>query len=116
MEKYIIPIPDASKLRAERGLFWYAEGAENGKGYTFWIDELKFEKLGTIAQPRPSISNGQDKVETQFKGNSVNMANYGLTQTFNLESGLNQTVTPAPAYFLLSHLILKWLELVMQEL
>jgi hypothetical protein len=27
------------------------------------------------------------------------MANYGLTQTFNLESGLNQTVTPAPAYF-----------------
>jgi hypothetical protein len=35
----------------ERGLFWYAEGAENGKGYTFWIDELKFEKLGTIAQP-----------------------------------------------------------------
>jgi hypothetical protein len=33
------------------------------------------------------------------------MANYGLTQTFNLESGLNQTVTPAPAYFFLSHLI-----------
>jgi hypothetical protein len=30
------------------------------------IDELKFEKLGTIVQPRPSISNGQDKVETQF--------------------------------------------------
>jgi hypothetical protein len=60
---------------------------------------MKFEKLGTIVQPRPSISNGQDKVETQFKGNSVSMANYGLTQTFNLESGLNQTVTPAPAYF-----------------
>jgi hypothetical protein len=39
-----------------------------------------------------------DKVETQFKGNSVNMAN-GLTQTFNLESGLNQTVTPAPLFF-----------------
>jgi hypothetical protein len=30
LEKYIIPIPDASKLRAERGLFWYAE--EDGKG------------------------------------------------------------------------------------
>jgi hypothetical protein len=26
-----------------------------------------------------------------------------LTQTFNLESGLNQTVTPAPAYFSFSH-------------
>jgi hypothetical protein len=42
------------------------------------------------------------------------MANYGLTQTFNLESDY-QTVTPAPAYFSLSHLILKWLELVMQN-
>jgi hypothetical protein len=41
-----------------------------------------------------------DKVETQFKGNSVNMANYGLTQTFNLESGLNQTVTQHPLIFL----------------
>jgi hypothetical protein len=66
-------------------------------------DELKFEKIGTIAQPRPS-TNGQDKVETQFKGNSVDMANYGLTQTFNLESGLNQTVIQHPLIFL-SHLI-----------
>lgn len=98
-KKYVIPIPDASKLIAEKGLFWYSEGPENGKGYTFWIDEVKFEKLGTIAQPRPSILKGEDKVEIQFMGNSVNMANYGLTQTFNLESGLNQTVTAAPAYF-----------------
>lgn len=98
-KKYTIAIPDASKLIAERGMFWYAEGPENDKGYTFWIDELKFEKLGTIAQPRPSIVNGQDKVETQFLGNSISMANYGLTQTFNLESGVNQTVTAAPAYF-----------------
>jgi hypothetical protein len=51
----------------ERGLFWYAEGAENGKGYIL-IDELKFEKLGTIAQPRPSISNGQDKVGNPVQG------------------------------------------------
>ena len=98
-KKYIIPIPDASKLVAEKGLFWYAEGPENDKGYTFWIDELKFEKLGTIAQPRPAICKGEDKVETQFLGSSVNMANYGLTQTFNVESGQNQTVTAAPAYF-----------------
>jgi hypothetical protein len=98
-KKYIIPIPDAYKLKAERGMFWYAEGPENDKGYSFWIDDLKFEKLGTIAQPRPSILKGEDKVETQFMGSSVSMANYGLTQTFNLESGLNQTVIAAPAYF-----------------
>lgn len=101
-KKYIIAIPDASELFQEKGMFWYAEGAENifdEGGYTFWIDELKFEKLGTIAQPQPAISKGEDKVETQFLGNSVSMADYGLTQTFNLESGLNQTVTAAPAYF-----------------
>lgn len=99
--KYTIPIPDASKLFEERGMFWYSAGTQNtgGFGYTFWIDELKFEKLGTIAQPKPTIFNGADKVETHFMGNTVSMANYGLTQTFNLESGLNQTVTAAPAYF-----------------
>jgi hypothetical protein len=99
--KYTIPIPDASKLFDERGMFWYSAGTQNTGdfGYTFWIDDLKFEKLGTIAQPKPSISKGEDKVETQFLGNSVSMANYGLTQTFNLESGLNQTLTVAPAYF-----------------
>jgi hypothetical protein len=32
---------DASKLTLEKGMFWYAEGPENGNGYTFWIDELK---------------------------------------------------------------------------
>jgi hypothetical protein len=41
LDKVIIPIPDASKLTLEKGMFWYAEGPENGNGYTFWIDELK---------------------------------------------------------------------------
>lgn len=97
-KKYVIPIPDASKLIAERGLFWYAEGPENGEGYTFWIDELKFEKLGTIAQPRPSILKGVDVVEQSFIGSNRTLTD--LTQTFNLESGTNQTVTAAPSYFI----------------
>ncbi len=97
--KVIIPIPDASKLTLEKGMFWYAEGPENDKGYTFWIDELKFEKLGTIAQPRPFIANGLDKVETKFLGDVFNLADYSLTETFNLESGLNQSITVAPSYF-----------------
>ncbi|MDP5157613.1 MAG: glycosyl hydrolase family 16 [Flaviramulus sp.] len=95
--KYVIPIPDATKLIQERGLFWYAEGPENGIGYSFWIDELKFEKLGTIAQPQPAISDGADKSETAFTG--VDIAITGLTQTFNLESGENVTVNAAPSYF-----------------
>lgn len=95
--KYIIPLPDPSRLTFEKGMFWYAEGPENGNGYTFWIDELKFEKLGTVAQPRPAILNGVDAVETSFIGATITLT--GLTQTFNLASGLNQTVSIAPAYF-----------------
>jgi hypothetical protein len=96
-KKYIIPIPDPSKLTTENGMFWYAEGPENGNGYSFWIDELKFEKLGTIAQPRPAIFNGADLVERSFLGTGKTIT--GLTQTFNLGSGQDVTVNAAPAYF-----------------
>ncbi len=95
--KYTIPLPDPSRLVEEKGMFWYAEGPENGNGYSFWIDELKFERLGTVAQPRPAIFAGQDEVIETFIGTTINIT--GLTQTFNLESGLNQTVSAAPAYF-----------------
>lgn len=98
--KYIIAIPDPSKLVQAGGMFWYAEGAENADdegGYTFWIDELKYEKLGNIAQPRPAIFNGEDVVQTAFIGAPITLT--GLTQTLNLASGVNQTVIAAPSYF-----------------
>lgn len=95
--KYVIPIPDASRLNVEKGLFWYAEGPENGNGYSFWIDELKFEKLGTVAQPRPAIFSGNEEQRAAFIGSTINMT--GLTQTFNLGSGINQTVNVSPSYF-----------------
>lgn len=97
--KYVIPIPDPSRLVAERGMFWYAEGPEDGDGYTFWIDELKFEKLGTVAQPRPAIFNGEDLEAQSFQDIESTIPRSGLTQTFNLASGINQTVVAAPAYF-----------------
>lgn len=95
-QKVIIPIPDPSKLDRERGMFWYAEGPEEGEGYSFWIDELKFEKLGNIGQPRPAILDGVDVIEPTFIGN---MYSINGTQTLNLGSGLNQTVSAAPSYF-----------------
>jgi hypothetical protein len=99
--KYVIPIPDPSKLIAESGMLWYAEGPEeNGDGYSFWIDELQFEKLGTIAQPRPAILDGEDVVLSSFTGVTIELS--GLTQTFNLGSGINQTVKAAPSYFTFS--------------
>lgn len=96
-QKVIIPIPDASKLVQEKGQFWYSEGPENGLGYTFWIDNLKYEKLGTIAHPEPSILNGINKVEQTFIGSNITLT--GLTQTFNMPNGANQTVIAAPSYF-----------------
>ncbi len=98
-EKYVIPIPDPSKLVVEKGMFWYAEGPENGDGYTFWIDELKFEKLGTLAQPQPAIFNGQDLQADAFLDIQGLIPREGLTQTFNLSNGANQTVIAAPSYF-----------------
>ena len=97
--KVIIPIPDPSKLVQERGMFFFSAGSQstNGFGYTFWIDELRFEKLGTIAQPQPAILSGVDTQLEGFLGVPVTLG--GLTQTFNLSSGQNVTVIAAPRYF-----------------
>ncbi|WP_400074921.1 Ig-like domain-containing protein [Winogradskyella sp. R77965] len=97
--KYTIPIPDASKLVEERGVFWYAAGtqATGGSGYILWFDDIQFETLGTVAQPRPAILNGQDLVEQTFIGSSRTIN--GLQETFNLANGIDRIVTPASKYF-----------------
>lgn len=95
--QYTIAIPDASKLTQVAGLFWYAEGPEDNEGYSFWIDELQFEKLGTIAQPRPSIFSGENVTIQTSAGITSNVVD--LRQTLNLENGQDQTITVAPAYF-----------------
>jgi hypothetical protein len=97
--KYIIPIPDPAKLTQERGVFWYAMGtqATGGLGYTVWLDEIRFEKLGTIAQPRPIILNNQNLVQQSFTGSTIPLS--GLTQTYNLATGSDITVIAAPSYY-----------------
>ncbi|WP_282786778.1 glycosyl hydrolase family 16 [Flavobacterium croceum] len=99
-KKYIIPIPDQSKLTAEKGMFFISEGPENNNGYSFWIDEVKFEKLGTIAHPQATILNGANQTVTSFIGvsNTVN----GLTAIFNMPNGTNQAVNVTPYYFTFS--------------
>jgi len=97
--KVIIPIPDPSKLLQEKGMFIFAAGTQstNGVGYTFWLDEMRFEKLGTIGQPRPAILGGQDQTAQANIDTTVPII--GLTQTFNTASGQDITVTATPAYF-----------------
>lgn len=98
-KQYVIPIPDASKLLQEKGMFAFSAGTQstNGLGYTFWLDEIRFQKLGTIAQPRPSIFGGQDIMKTSSKNSVLEVT--GLTQTFNLADGSDITVNAAVSYF-----------------
>lgn len=95
--KYHIPIPDPSRLTAERGMFFYSVGPVDGKGFTIWIDEVKFEQVGTIAHPQHAILLGEDQVETSFTGVSKSIG--GLTSVFNMPSGINQATNVSPAYF-----------------
>jgi hypothetical protein len=99
-KKFIIPLPDPSKLTAERGMFFYSVGPAEGKGYSFWIDELKFENLGTIAHKQPKILEGNNKVESAVNGLSFPLN--GLSVSFNMPNGINVPVAAAPAYFTFS--------------
>ena len=96
-KKVIIPIPDPSKLSQEKGMFFYSEGPENGSGYTFWIDEVQFEKLENISYYSASMLNGQNQTITSFIG--VNNTIGGLTATYSLPNGTGQALNLTPYYF-----------------
>ncbi len=95
-KKYIIQIPDASKLLQEQGMLWYSEGPEEGKGYSFWLDNVQFEKV-ELSDSKPTILNGEEVTVESFIGADVPIAQ--LQQTVTLSSEVEQTVTAAPAYF-----------------
>jgi hypothetical protein len=96
-QKVIIPIPDASKLTQERGMFWYSAGPVDGNGFSFWIDEMKYENLGTIGQPRPYIENGTDNISSAFEGQAYTVSNVGVT--FNVADIGDISVNASAAYF-----------------
>lgn len=96
-KKYYIPIPDPARWTAERGMFFYSEGPEDGRGYTIWFDEVKFEKVGTIAHPRPVILNEQNQNITAFIGQTLTIGDTYVL--FNMPYGTDQRVNVAPSYF-----------------
>ena len=79
-------------------MFRYSAGTQgtNGFGYTFWIDELKFEKLGTILPLQASIMNGANVTRSTFVG--VTSSITGVLATFNMPNGINQSVNISPAF------------------
>lgn len=97
-KKVVIPIPDAAKLTQEKGLFYYAAAPENGRGYTFWIDEVRFENLGSMGIPNSVILSGKDSVKTGAE-TGEKIALIGLQTIVNLPTGVNQTVSTSSGYF-----------------
>lgn len=96
-KKYYIPIPDPSRWKAERGMFFYSEGPEEDKGYTIWFDEVKFEKLGTIAHPRPVILNEQNQNIAAFIGQTLTIGDTYIL--FNMPNGTDQRINVAANYY-----------------
>ncbi|HKK73423.1 MAG TPA: Ig-like domain-containing protein, partial [Saprospiraceae bacterium] len=97
-QQFMIPIPDPSKLMEESSLFFYSEGAEDGSGYTFWIDEIQFERVDGLENPRPTMFNGAEQTITAETGDSISLRD-NLNLTHNLPSGVDQTTTTAPGYY-----------------
>lgn len=95
-QKYYIPIPDPSKLTEERGMLFYSEAPEDGRGYTFWIDEVKFEKIGTIVSLGSRIFDGEDRLETVETGTTFTVEGEAV---FSLPNGVERSVFASPAYF-----------------
>lgn len=87
----VIPIPNPAKLTSEQGLFYYSAGAVDGHAYTIWIDNVRFEKLNTLAHYRI-----QDMEVPGFPG-KLNLGN--ITTFVNLPNGVDQQMSVSPDYF-----------------
>ena len=96
-KKYIIPIPDPSKLVQEKGMFIFSAGTQSTEnlGYSIWLDEIRFEKLNTFAQARTSIMSGLDVNRQVYNGEIIIDE---TQQTVNLGDGTELVTNIAPAY------------------
>jgi hypothetical protein len=91
--KVVIPIPLAAKLTNERGLFYFAEGPEDGAGYTIWFSEIKFESVTNISNVRPAMATITADAEVN---GTVSAAGTAVTVAVG---GVDQTLAIAPGYF-----------------
>lgn len=92
-KQFVVPIPFPARLASEQGLFFFAEGPENGMGYDVYFDEIQFATVAGITNPRPSMTS---KSVSTFVGAQVNIE--GAKVVFNV-NGADQTVLHSPAYF-----------------
>lgn len=94
-KKYYLPIPDASKLKSEKGLLYISAGALAGNGYTFWLDEVKYEKLDDVILQEALINSGKNTTKSGPAPAKIE----GLTTKFALPNGGNQVVNTSANYY-----------------
>ncbi len=94
--KFVIPIPLADKLSLEKGMFYFAEGPEDGVGYDIWFDDIRFETVGTITNVRPALPSSSISAEI---GSVARIS--GTSVTFAVD-GIDQTLSASPRYFTFS--------------
>ena len=105
--KYVIPIPNADRLVQERGMFLFAagSGSTNGFGYTFWLDEIRFENSNLVSQNGAAILGGQNQTTAANAGSTVTISDtfVDFNVLTNPENAGNNaellTVTTTPGYF-----------------
>lgn len=96
-QKYTVPIPDPSLLESEQGLLFYSSGPINEEGYIFWLDEVKFEDLGTIAFDSAVILDGEEREFDAQNGQTFTID--GLISRHRLPDGTVGEVSASPYYF-----------------
>lgn len=95
-QQVLIPIPDPSRLRAERGMFWFADapgGSDPPEGYTVYIDRIEWATRGGITIQSAQIPAGD--LEAVFGADIT----FGKgTVTFDVQ-GTTRAVSCEPDYF-----------------
>lgn len=92
---FVIPIPNSSRLLAERGLFTFAEGWEEQapEGHEIWFDEIRFAQLDNITDPFPIMPSA---LKQSFIGATVSLS--GTFTRYTID-GAYVVVNHSPGYF-----------------
>lgn len=71
-QRIVIPVPNPAKLIAERGMFTFAESADEiPAGFDFWVDEIRFTNVDDLV---PFRVNMQSVNRDYFIGSTVSVA------------------------------------------
>jgi hypothetical protein len=95
-QRYILPIPRTGKLIPERGLFYFAEGPENGMGYTIWFDEIEFVNVEAFSNPRPVMRQGDVRT---IAGTKLTVEETSTAFDITVPTPGTITVGHSPGYF-----------------